>query len=573
MTSSPIEVLLNLAASAALLVWAVRLVRTGFERAFGSQLRLLLRRSTGNRIYSAATGFSAAVLLQSSTAVAVLLSGFMATGSINASAGLAILLGADLGSALVVQFLNSGISALTPLLLLCGVLTFLRSSRRTSRQIGRILIGFALIFVSLQMIRDASAPLQTSEAARTAMTYLANDLVSAFLIATVFAWVVHSSVAAVLLFAALAGQGLLPLGAAFAMVLGANLGGGLIAFGLTMGSAISVRQVVLANLLLRGGGAALVLLALARMDMAAQIPGGSPTQQALNLHLLFNLGLLFVGALLVRPSLWITRQILTETNGPDTETGHQSLLDPAVQNQPARAFACAQRELVEIGNRVEKMLRDAMPLFDRYDATVATRLRDHTTQIAQTSLDLRVYLSRVRSDDQRIDTGKRAFELAGTAANIEAAADVIGRNLGDLARRKHDQQVKFSEEGWRELTEFHDRVLRNIQHGVTVLMTEDIGLARDLVSQKEKIRDFEQALGKKHLTRLRNGSVDSVETSSIHLELLRALKALNTSFALIAYPLLTKNGELMESRLASGPAQRPEGRDAPHRPMGTEPSF
>ena len=128
-----------MAAAAALLIWAVRLVRTGFERAFGGHLRLWLRRSTGNRLSAAATGSVSAIFLQSSTAVAMLLAGFMAAGSVGGTAGLAVILGADLGSAIVAQILNSRIAALTPLLLLLGVLFFLRSSQRSYRQIGRIL--------------------------------------------------------------------------------------------------------------------------------------------------------------------------------------------------------------------------------------------------------------------------------------------------------------------------------------------------------------------------------------------------------------------------------------------------
>lgn len=549
MAGSPIETALNLAASAALLVWAVRLVRTGFERAFGSEMRRLLRRSTDSTLRAAGTGLTAAVLLQSSTAVALLLSGFMTSGAISGYAGLAIILGADLGSALVVQLLNSGLSVLMPLLLLTGVLTFLRSSRRTVRQVGRILIGFALIFVSLAMIRDASTPLISSPGARTALGYLATDLISAFAIATLFAWLVHSSVAAVLLFATLAAQGVLPPNAAFAMVLGANLGGALIAFFLTLSADLQIRQVVMSNLVLRGGGAVVTLSLLSQLNIAALLPGADPADQALGLHLIFNIALLVVGLFALRPTLWLSQKLLPETAQPANDNRPRTLLDPTVQTQPLRAFGCVQRELVDISNRVENMLRDAMPLFETYNAFTAKALREQANDITQASLNLRVYISGVRSEDKSVDTGVRAFALAGSAVNIEAAADVVGRQITDLAKRKHTEKVNFSDEGWRELTDFHDTVLRNIQHGITVLMTEDIGLARDLVAQKEQIRSLEQSLSKEHLKRLRNGSNDTVETSSLHLGLLRALKALNTSFAMIAYPLLTEKGELRGSRL------------------------
>lgn len=554
MDSSPIVVLLNLAAAAALLIWAVRLVRTGFERAFGGHLRLWLRRSTGNRLSAAATGSVSAIFLQSSTAVAMLLAGFMAAGSVGGTAGLAVILGADLGSAIVAQILNSRIAALTPLLLLLGVLFFLRSSQRSYRQIGRILIGLALIFLSLDLIREASTPLSNSEAALSAMVYLSGDPLSAFLLAAAFAWLVHSSVAAVLLFATLSAQGVLPLEAAFAMVLGANLGGAFIAFFLTLDADISVRRVVVSNLFLRGGGACLTLVALSQFDGGTLIPGASAMQQALNLHLLFNLVLLAACTPFLGPIMRIAESVLADTTVSGADAGGRSALDPSVQNQPARAFICAQRDLVEMGNRVENMLRDAMGLFENYDDTVAQRLRVEQGGIDRMSLELRVYLSGVRSDNPKEDTGTRAFDLSGIAVNLESGADTIVRKMVDLARIKNSESLNFSEDGWRELSDFYDQVLRNVQHGIAVLMTEDVGAARELVLQKEMIRDIEKTLERKHLTRLRAGLAESIETSAIHLDLLRALKMLNTAFAMIAYPLLKESGELLDSRLSSDDA-------------------
>ncbi|WP_319546063.1 Na/Pi cotransporter family protein [Ruegeria conchae] len=551
MDSSPIIIVLNLAAAAALLIWAVRLVRTGFERAFGSQLRLWLRRSTGNRLAATGTGTLTAILLQSSTAVAMLLAGFMAAGSVGGTAGLAIILGADLGSAIVAQIMNSRIALLTPLLLLIGVLIFLRSSRRSVRQVGRILIGLALIFLSLDLIRDASAPLANSEAASGALIYLSADPLTAFLLAAFFAWLVHSSVAAILLFATLAAQGVLPLSAAFAMVLGANLGGAFIAFVLTLQADVSVRRVVSSNLFLRGGGAGLVLFLLYRLDGVDLVPGASPVQQVLNLHLLFNLALLVVCIPFLGPIMRLAESIIADDNKNSAKTNGRTALDPSVQNQPSRAFACAHRELVEMGNRIEIMVRDSMTLFDNYDDAIAQQLKREKVDIDRMSLDLRVYLSGVKSDNPKEDTGTRAFDLSGVAVNLEAGADTIARKMVELAKRKSAENVNFSNEGWQELTDFYDRVLRNVQHGIAVLMTEDAGAARELVQQKEMIREIERKLERAHLTRLRAGVSETIETSAIHLDLLRALKMLNTAFAMIAYPLLKESGQLLESRLAN----------------------
>ena len=197
--SSPNIFVLNIAAAAALLVWAVRFVRTGFERALGGRLRVWLRHSTSGRIQASVSGVFAALFLQSSTAVAVLIRGFAVAGGLGGVASFAMLLGADVGSALVAVVLTSGVSVVAPLLLLAGVLIFLRSGRRAMRQIGRVLIGFALIFLALDLIGEASRPILDNPGAQAVMVYLSGDLLTAFVVSALFAWLVHSSVAAVLL--------------------------------------------------------------------------------------------------------------------------------------------------------------------------------------------------------------------------------------------------------------------------------------------------------------------------------------------------------------------------------------
>ena len=547
--NSPIIIILNLAAAAALLIWAVRLVRTSFERAFSSQMRQWLKLTTGNRLTAAMTGVGISIMLQSSTAVALLLASFMPASAMSVSMGLAIILGADLGSAIVVQILSSRISLLTPLLLLSGVFFFMRTNRRVLRQIGRILIGLSLIFVSLGMISQASAPLANNAAIKNIFIYLSDDLLTGFVLAAFLAWMMHSSIAAVLLFATLAANGVLPLNAAFAMTLGANLGGSFIAVFLTLKSDINIRKVVLANLLLRGGGALVALGLIHEFDIINHIFGATSQLKVLNFHLVFNAAVLLAGVILLTPASGFAAILLPEKQDAD-ELSMRSVLDLSVQNEPARAFACVRRELVDIGNRIENMLRDAMDLFENYDENIAERLRAEERNIAKNAFDLRVYLSGIRSDDPNEDTGTRAFDFAGTATNLESGADAIGRKIVTLAKRMHHDRTHFSEDGRHELMDFYDKVLRNIQQGILVLMSEDVETARELVAQKEMIRELNQKLERKHLTRLRQGLTETIETSAIHIDLLRSLKVLNTGFAMIAYPLLREHGALLKSRLS-----------------------
>ena len=545
-----IQIIIQIAGAAALLIWAVRLVRTGVERGFAAPMRIWLRHSGKNRLLAAATGMGAAVLLQSSTAVAVLVSNFVSKGGLATATGLAILLGADVGSAVVTQLLMVRQPLLVPLLLVIGVTVFLRGEGSNTRQVGRVMIGLALIFVSLDMIRGATEPMITNTGTQAVMAYLGRDLITAFVIGAVFAWGVHSSVAAVLLFVTLAGQSVLPVPAAAAMILGANLGGGCIAFVLTYSAPLASRKMVMANLILRGGGAALAALMLAAMpDLLNQL-GATPARQAINLHLAFNVALALAALPFVGPITAILSYFMVEKPNPNGALNVASALDPTLLDRPQRAINCAARELLGMGQKIEQMLIAVDPLYDQWNATTASMILDQDKAIKQMHLDIKLYLARLGQKGMDEDLSQRSMELASISSSLDSASDAIARIMLELARRLEMQKLQFSPQGREEIRDFADRVQSNVQLALNVMMNQNPAEARELVAAKEKVRKVEQKLQRSHIGRLREGLAESIETSNIHQETLRALKQVNTAFSMVGHPILLKSGDLLKSRLA-----------------------
>jgi len=544
-----IRFLLNVAGAAALLIWAVRLVRTGVERGFAAPLRIWLRHSARNRFLSAGTGMCAAVFLQSSTAVAVLVSNFVAKGRLATAVGLAILLGADVGSAMVTQLLIVSQPILVPLLLLVGVVIFLRTEGST-RQTGRILIGLALIFVSLDMIRAATGPMVSNPATETVMAYLGRDLLTAFILGASLAWIAHSSVAAILLFATLAGQAALPVPAAAAMILGANLGGALIAYVLTLSAPLPSRRMIVANLVLRGGGAALVtILIYAEPDILGRL-GATPVSQAINLHLVFNIVL----AVVALPFVGVLTKLLIRLmrDKPIDEIGMSAVtaLDPAALDRPQRGLDCAARELLAMGQKIEHMLVAVEPLYDKWDDASAKVIRDQNETVKKMHLDVKLYLAQLGQRKLDEDLSRRLMDLASISSSLDSASDAIVRSMLDLAFRLDRAKLNFSSQGRSEVGDFADRVQGNVLLALNVMMNQDPAEARELIAAKEKIRNIEQKLQRNHIGRLREGLSESIETSNIHQETLRALKQVNTAFSMVGYPILIKSGDLLKSRLA-----------------------
>tara|TARA_B110000240_G_scaffold197866_1_gene254784 strand:- start:4323 stop:5960 length:1638 start_codon:yes stop_codon:yes gene_type:complete len=539
-----IQFLLNIAGAAALLIWAVRLVRTGVERGFSNLLKSWLKQSTNNRLLAAFSGMGAAIFLQSSTAVAVLVSNFFAKNNLAAATGIAILLGADLGSAIVTQILMVRMSFLTPLLLLVGVWMFLRSKGSSTRQIGRIIIGLSLIFVSLDMLRMATGPVVANPGTQLVIEYLSRDLLVAFIIGAGFAWIIHSSVAAVLLFVTLAAQSILPVSAASIMILGANFGGALIAYILTLEAPINSRRIIFANLVLRGGGAVLASIFIINTPEVIGLVGSGPAQQTLNIHLIFNLSLL----ILALPFVGLVNKLLSQfmlerLNGSDS-IKNISTLDPAALNRPQRGLDCAARELLGIGQKIEQMLISVKPLYNSWDSGTAKIIKSQDKTIKLMHLDVKLYLAKLGKIGLDEDQSTRSMELAAISSSFDAASSAIASNMLSLARRLENKGLHFSKKGSKEINDFSDRILSNVQLALNVMMNQNPGEAEELVAAKDKIRTVEQKLQRQHIGRLREGLAESIETSNIHQETLRALKQINTSFCIVGYSILSKSDDI-----------------------------
>ncbi|MDC1445504.1 Na/Pi cotransporter family protein [Amylibacter sp.] len=539
-----IQFLLNVAGAAALLIWAVRLVRTGVERGFSNLLRNWLKQSTNNRLLAAFSGMGAAIFLQSSTAVAVLVSNFFAKNNLAAATGIAILLGADLGSAIVTQILMVRMSFLTPLLLLVGVWMFLRSKGSSTRQIGRIIIGLSLIFVSLDMLRMATGPVVANPGTQLVIEYLSRDLLVAFIIGAGFAWIIHSSVAAVLLFVTLAAQSILPISAASIMILGANFGGALIAYILTLEAPINSRRIIFANLVLRGGGAVLASIFIINTPEVIGFIGSGPAQQTLNIHLIFNFSLL----ILALPFVGLVNKLLSQfmlekVNGSDS-VKNISTLDPAALDRPQRGLDCAARELLGIGQKIEQMLISVKPLYNSWDSETAKIIKSQDKTIKLMHLDVKLYLAKLGKIGLDEDQSTRSMELAAISSSFDAASFAIASNMLNLASRLENKGLHFSKKGSKEINDFSDKILGNVQLALNVMMTQNPGEAEELVAAKDKIRIVEQKLQRLHIGRLREGLAESIETSNIHQETLRALKQINTSFCIVGYSILSKSNDI-----------------------------
>ncbi|MDQ0453765.1 Na/Pi cotransporter family protein [Rhizobium paknamense] len=546
---SGISVFINLAGAVALLLWATRMVRTGIERAYGPILKNGMRIALRNRFAAAGAGFVFAVALQSVTAVALILSSFVASGYVGSAIGIATILGADIGSAFIAWVLRFDMSLLIPLLLLTGTVLFRASEGRASRQLGRIAFGLGLLLLSLKLIGEASDPLRHSDVVPMIFNYLARDWISAFLFAALLAWAFHSSVATILLVASLADRHLLPPELIIPLVLGINFGGSVISAILTKNADPAARVVPLGNVVIRGGTTLWVLA----LQYAVQFDPTSVTPHPGNAVVMAHIGLNALAALaglpLCGPVAAALERWLIPAEPVTLTEKRLSALNPDDLDMPRQALSNATREMMTLCDKTEIMLNGIFDLYQRWDDQKMQRIQALDDDIDAIHRDVKFYLARISRLQMDENLLEQSQNLLNTAIRLEQAADIISQNMLTRAQKKHARNTAFSEEGWSELTGMHGEVARNARLAFNLLLTRDVEHARQLVASKEALRGMVKRSEESHMHRLRSGNIASFESSSLHLDTMRDLKELNSLFVSIGYPLLENNGMLRQTRL------------------------
>ncbi|WP_053842570.1 Na/Pi cotransporter family protein [Paracidovorax avenae] len=543
--------LLNLLAAVALLVWGTHLVRTGVLRVFGANLRTLLARSMGNRFSAALSGIGVTALVQSSTATSLMTSSFVGQGLITLPAALAVMRGADIGTALMSVLFSTDLSWLSPLFIFVGVVLFITRQASTAGRVGRVLIGLGLMLLALEMVVQASGPMLASPLIRTLLGSLDSDLMLEVLMGAVLAVIAYSSLAIVLLISAMAASSVVPLDVALGLVLGANLGSGLLAVITTAKSAVEVRQVTVGNLMFKLMGVLLVapFAGLWLRHVQPHMPGAA--QGVVLFHLAFNV---VVSVGFIAFTQWVARavmRLLPPPEGPPNRRPQH--LDPSALSTPSLAMSCAAREALYQADVVESMLLGVLDVIRRDDLQLAQQLRKMDDEVDRLYSSIKYYLTQISRGALDEEESRRWTDIISFTINMEQVADIIERVLTDIEDKKIRKGRRFSDAGMAEITELHGRLVNNLRLAMSVFLNGNVRDAQRLLEEKTRFRELERAYAATHLGRLSEKTVQSMETSSLHIDLISDLKRINSHICSLAYPILDSAGALAPSRLRSAP--------------------
>ncbi|WP_288427957.1 Na/Pi cotransporter family protein [uncultured Agrobacterium sp.] len=538
-------VIVNLLGAVALLLFGLAQVKDGVTRAFGVKLRTALATGTKNGPRSFLSGFLATIALQSSTATALTVASFAERELIRPRMAQIVLLGANVGTAVTAWIFATGVAWLSPLLILSGIV--LRKGTSNARQGGgTALVGVGLMLLSLHLLSNATEPMRASPALGAFIGLLDDAWPVALLLSAAMAFFSSSSLAMVVLILSLASADILSTGLIIVLILGANLGGAIPPVIATLSAPASARRITLGNLIIRAVGCAIALPLASYGAEALQKLPLAESMLPVDAHLIFNILLTIVAW----PLSGMVSDMMAKIVPTDVQADEgPKFLDADALDTPVVALANATREVLVVGDAIERMLIRTENAFKHNDLAPLAEITTLEKKVDRLQQEVKIYLSQLGRKGLDEHDARRSITIIDYAINLEHIGDIIEKGLCEQIRKKVLNGFKFSDEGYDELKTLFDMTIENLRSAQSILVTGDFALARRLMEIKIDIRRLEKRSSGRHLERLRDGLMESLQTSSLHLDMLRDLKRINAHIVSVAHPILDESGVLGESRL------------------------
>jgi phosphate:Na+ symporter len=521
-----------------LLLWGMHMVQSGVVRAFGANLRRVIGRTLRNRFTAIGAGLVVTALLQSSTATAMMTTSLAADGMVALVPALAVMLGANIGTALIVKVLSFDVSWVAPLLLIAGYVAFRRGRKGLLHDLGRVGIGLGLMLLGLHQLVLTMQPIETAPVLRDILGALTREPLLDLAFAALLTWAAHSSVAVMLLLVSLAAGNVITPVAAIALVLGANLGGAIPPVLEAPSADPAARRLPIGNLAFRALGCAVALPFAHPIAKALWDVDRNAAASVINFHIAFNVALAVVFVGLLDPAARLLTRVLPDRQKKADDVTQPLYLEEAVLDTPYLALTNASREALRMADLVDAMLRRLLQAVTANDPEALRELGRTGKALDRLQEALKAYLTQLGTDGLSEVDAKRHGHVLDFAVNLGHAGDIIERSLADTAGRKAKRGLVLTKEDEADLRVFHGRVLDDLRLAGSTFMTEDPRSAKTLLDAKRQLNAIERATGRRHLGRLEAGSPAGLEGSTLHLAILRDLRRVNSHVSAIAYDVL-----------------------------------
>jgi len=519
----PVLIASGLIGGLSLFLFGLNFVGRALNRAASGRLRHMIFSLSERRYMGILVGALLTILVQSSSATVTMLVSFANTGLVNLSQSLGLILGADIGATLTVQVIAFKVTNFAPLVVAVGFV--LMSFRYPHVYVGRAVFGVGMVFMGLRLMSDSVAPLQTSPHFRSMIALLGSRPFVTAVFAALFAAVVRSSAGPIGVAIMLGYGGIIDIHGAVAIVLGANLGSAITALLAAARSTAEGKRVALAHTVFK---VVVVIIFFALMRYFAALLsmiGGSVARQIANAHTILNLAAVVLFFPILSPYERAIRALVKE--GKKALEGKPRYLDETVLDTPSLAIGQAQREAMRTADLVTGMFAKAKDVLKKNDDVLRREIVAEDDRVDELAEKTTTYLTRISQEELSRDQSLKEVALLHIVDELESIGDVVSKSLMTYAMKKIKLGFYFSKEGFSEINEFHEYVSATLKMAVTSFSTWDKRLARETVERRAEGERRLSVLHNAHMDRLRREKKESLDTSSVHLDLIRDLERIN----------------------------------------------
>lgn len=534
--------ILSLISGLMLLLYGVKLAGEGFQRAAGPKLRNILHLATNNRVAAVSVGAIVTSVMQSSSATTVMLVGFVSSGLLNLGQAIGVILGSNIGTTVTVQLIAFKVYDYALVMVGVGAATVLFSKKKQIMFVGQGILGFAFIFFSLKIMSDVMVPLRDSELFRDILLSLEGSSIGLLIISTFFTALVQSSAATIGIVLALSIQGLIGLEGAIPIILGANIGTCATALLATLGVGTPAKRVAVAHIVFKVLGVIILLPFVKPFIELVSLTSSDLSRQIANAHTLFNVTIALVFFPLAGWLAKLLNKAMPEA-GEDKGQFKPKYLNWQVLDSPDMAFGLATREALRMADIAQDMYKKSIKVIATLDPALLEKVEEMDDQLDLLDKEIKLYIIKISQKVLTEGESKREIAILTLINDLENIGDIIDKNIMELAKKMLGQGLRFSVEGQKEIIAFHSKVGDNFEMAVTAFASNDTDLAWKVLKNKEKLGNMERELKTAHIGRLHMGLRESIDTSSVHLDLLSNLKRINHHISNVSYQIAGISGK------------------------------
>jgi len=517
-----------------LFMYGMTLASDYLQKLAANRVRQLMNQLQESRLLAVGGGVLLTILLQSSGAVTTMLVNLASAGVVTLSQVMGVIVGSAIGSTLTVQIISFNLAQFGLGILIAAFTIFFLTKQRALKNIMGVAIGFGLLFYGIELMSMATNDFRQYPQVIEILNYIKGRPLIAVLITSLITGFVHSSAVVIGFAMTLAQSNLINIEDSMYWIYGANIGTTATALLAAVGSNHVGRQVAWAHFFYKIGS--VILFLPFTIDFAQWMITVDPIEARAiaNSHTIFNV----ISAVLFLPFLNKGVRIVERLVPPRED---EKEFGPKYINKESRvaytiAYAQSVREALRMGDIVASMVQDSVKLFEGQNPDLIEDIRARDNKVDLLFREIKSFL--VRFSDESGHFNNHVLELLAFVTDLENAADIVDKNLIELSEKKQALQLEFSHQGWMELQELHRTVCETLTAALSCVQLQDRALAGEVIAKKRQLRALERRMRESHLERLNRGLRESINTSSIHLELLSDWRRISSLFSNHAYGLL-----------------------------------